>query len=1480
MQKYVEFIKKLSSFRFKRRDNSPPIFIYIFGGLFVLMAFININAGLNDQDKGFSFVNEVLASVRIINNLPAPNQNEIVSNLYSGIGIADNDARCDLIDPNYEEIRQVYMYDFEEELNKDTGGFLGFNQGEQDNVSDPTLAKTLEFDGGFTLAIFTEPSDVQNAIGFIKKSTDNDLIPIVRLCFAANEDGTDNCDFKSADSIINFYREIESGVDNDFVGIIGPNEPGSGEPELEMEGFGFSPGDYGALIDQTNQIAQDLQDIRAPGGNMFIAPAALNITNVSALGNDVKAYTAGTLQDELYDYILANTYEYDNTKTAYGWYQNSTDEDSLKNYIDNSSNEDLKVILSEFGIHRELSSLPDSVLKERAKVSFAEFCADERIDGVMFFRALTGLDSTEEKHILSDDEIRDIISDCSRERQPDRDWAWGNCNFDSLLYEHDYPANSGAVACGTESIDSQTDSGGGATLRLWCAGDPCEIRRIDTYEISMPIKHFGSNSSAGTSRNEFNPICAQVAKLTSSLNNNENLPEDFVSVDALNQFAGVIGTDFNDFPEYEEYPMPWLGSAINCSAELIKLFDSQNNDKNLNLHPGSDIRETRAEARAEIQDETIIDSEDGRIASTSLSLDGLLDGSILDERAYCTFNPEEGFDLSCFDKAVSSSNLENTREYNPLDDDYEFTSPQACSETELKIRQNPNSYITGPELTFDDEVERIPVARPYEVCWAYGTRNTDNADPNFEFYFDIECNAAEEPVNGYNCPAYQGLFEGDDSPFQQGELVDANMPEDVRRSCLQLDWSDATQAFYRVSDYEPAPEELEIEGIYDSLYQMYTKLQRDLDRLGQKIVFKENIGWEVFYRSKIRDASRSVSEETIVSLEIPDAAGEDLAIPYKYAQEPVYESESESFPIPEERRGQLPENIWDNKNYLARGQAYKETAYYYDWLGYLDIMQEWMIVYLNNDIADDILIEPSPYVDDEDAPEALRKERLSKTGGANLLTSFPIPTCDEIEERKYLGEIDEDIERTCITTADDDTYEDELAVFLCEEGYTVEGECGVADVYPSLFCEAPDPTDPGTPGENPPDDLVDPSEFSLIYPSDSTRVSAPYGVPRPGYTHAGVDFGLPLESRIYAAAPGKVIAAGPDNENPSGAYGQFVKIQHANGYVTVYAHNTRVVVEVDQQVSQGQVIAFSGNTGNSSNPHLHFELRRRNCLWDGGSNFGSCTTDPMPYITGKVDPDDVIDPVNGEDDSDVTGPIICQEPNRDIDYKTGALSCSIDVNDVTDIVNFDENIRQIEARVESYNLDNNQSYTWLANLWNSEDDNSKIIDGYIDKLGSREAYEQDFQQRRDMTEKFLQAAIDNNINPRFAFALWVEETAGSAIGGHALGCGVNTLPEIPYGGSFDDHFNHLKEQLACLKGIIDKTSDFEQFMCTYSGDRPLDSKLDPQPFCSGGGSSNPFDDDFRGTVQSNGVRDCDTQNFVCNPNFPVNLCKYYNYEPI
>ena len=113
-------------------------------------------------------------------------------------------------------------------------------------------------------------------------------------------------------------------------------------------------------------------------------------------------------------------------------------------------------------------------------------------------------------------------------------------------------------------------------------------------------------------------------------------------------------------------------------------------------------------------------------------------------------------------------------------------------------------------------------------------------------------------------------------------------------------------------------------------------------------------------------------------------------------------------------------------------------------------------------------------------------------------------------------------------------------------------------------------------------------------------VTSEYG-PRWGRMHRGIDQGASPGTPIGASRAGTVIFAGWQ-----GGYGNLTLIDHGGGAVTAYAHQTSFAVSSGAQVSQGQTIGYVGNTGNSTGPHLHFEIR-----------INGSATNPRQYLSGS-----------------------------------------------------------------------------------------------------------------------------------------------------------------------------------------------------------------------------------------------------------------------
>ena len=107
-----------------------------------------------------------------------------------------------------------------------------------------------------------------------------------------------------------------------------------------------------------------------------------------------------------------------------------------------------------------------------------------------------------------------------------------------------------------------------------------------------------------------------------------------------------------------------------------------------------------------------------------------------------------------------------------------------------------------------------------------------------------------------------------------------------------------------------------------------------------------------------------------------------------------------------------------------------------------------------------------------------------------------------------------------------------------------------------------------------------------------------------GY-HLGLDIAEPTGVPVAAAAAGTAYGF-PDH---GGRYGSFVLVQHPDGFATVYGHLSRIDVGWRETITAGRVIGLVGSTGNSTGPHLHFEIRH-----------GGVALDPAPFLAGSPPP--------------------------------------------------------------------------------------------------------------------------------------------------------------------------------------------------------------------------------------------------------------------
>ena len=117
---------------------------------------------------------------------------------------------------------------------------------------------------------------------------------------------------------------------------------------------------------------------------------------------------------------------------------------------------------------------------------------------------------------------------------------------------------------------------------------------------------------------------------------------------------------------------------------------------------------------------------------------------------------------------------------------------------------------------------------------------------------------------------------------------------------------------------------------------------------------------------------------------------------------------------------------------------------------------------------------------------------------------------------------------------------------------------------------------------------------------DIGAFSSGFGM-RWGRMHEGIDLAGPYGSNVRAVTDAVVVEAGQES-----GYGTIIRLTHFDGTQSVYGHLSQILVQVGQHVSAGDVIGLEGNTGHSTGPHLHFEIR-----------IGGVAIDPIPWLRAR-----------------------------------------------------------------------------------------------------------------------------------------------------------------------------------------------------------------------------------------------------------------------
>jgi murein DD-endopeptidase MepM/ murein hydrolase activator NlpD len=192
---------------------------------------------------------------------------------------------------------------------------------------------------------------------------------------------------------------------------------------------------------------------------------------------------------------------------------------------------------------------------------------------------------------------------------------------------------------------------------------------------------------------------------------------------------------------------------------------------------------------------------------------------------------------------------------------------------------------------------------------------------------------------------------------------------------------------------------------------------------------------------------------------------------------------------------------------------------------------------------------------------------------------------------------------------------------------------------PPIPEEPPAPPAPPTPEEppvpvEPPEPVIEPGEpepeIRLLWPVKYTEITQGFGENPDIYRrwglpgHEGIDIHAPRNTKVRACADGEVYMVHDGSGNHP--YGIHVRIRHAGGFKTIYAHLNKATVHTGQQVQAGKKIGLADSTGNASGSHLHLTLKKEGATAAGLTHFPRDVIDPTPYLvfpekTDEEEPD-------------------------------------------------------------------------------------------------------------------------------------------------------------------------------------------------------------------------------------------------------------------
>lgn len=669
-------------------------------------------------------------------------------------------------------------------------------------------------------------ADVDNLVRIVSEATNRQLTPIL---LPMNLTGGDD-----ANDLVGIYNKISQDVPNSlFVG--------GSVPKAYFDSFAFA-----RIIEISTNVASQLKE------NQQVAVG----TPVMSANDEVEKDFIEHLHEQgldlsYFDFLLLDIqninkqfdgsvgspqYRSQYNKTAYYQFAQPVKDKHFraKQWLTTNNNEvfrqHMQAIVLNFGLKREYFSASDGGLSElslqRLEDDLGRFGIDPDVRAVVFESPESAPYSLSEAQISR---LNLILT---------------NCNYDLEDSKFEYIQSAQAPVCeskqsATVAFNSPSYTESGVVCNK--AAELCGGEIIYTVQIGLPIKQFGSNNPAGTDTNPYQPVAATVANVNY-----------FSYLNPMNQFAQRL-----EVTEGKEYPIPWLGSALYNSAELLRVkFSSLSDPKLFSAIPINDFASS-GEYFGELQSDYAWDrpSEHNFRTKTTWCFDGIRQGIFKQDDELIindalpsakVITPDEfalykgkGF---CVTKDMYLGLADSLQDYDPARYSTEFASELVCGDTLVKT--DPQNMIYGSEQIIKKEKW---TGSPEELC--YSTWRNEN-----DLVGSPVCNLLREPKDPAKYPDLRCRCD----ETETGRFVlyteanirtkTCNLNGEKIDQCIQYvkgaDSMSNTSVTLRKTSFPSDIENYEIPGVYAALASTYRYVQSQFGQRGLKLVFNEDWGWQ------------------------------------------------------------------------------------------------------------------------------------------------------------------------------------------------------------------------------------------------------------------------------------------------------------------------------------------------------------------------------------------------------------------------------------------------------------------------------------------------------------------------------------------------------------------------------------------------------------------------------------------------------------